>query len=810
MASTLKTSFIPLSPSCSPSPKPPFQLPSKTLISPHLFSHPSSLLLELCSDQRELHRFLPLIIKNGIFTEHVIQTKLVSLFSRFGQLRQATLVFDRVESKIDELYHTMLKGHAKNSILEDGLLFFAQMRLADVRPVVYNFTYLLKTCGDNVELRRGKELHSQLIAHGFGSNVFAMTAVVNMYAKCRHIEDARRMFDRMPERDLVAWNAIISGYAQNGLAKRALEFVFMMQREGKRPDSITLVSVLPACADVGSLRIGRAIHGYAVRAGFELLVNVSTALVDMYAKCGLIGIARLVFDRMRVKNVVSWNSMIDGYAQCGDSGEAMALFRKMLDEGVKPTGVSIMGALHACADSGDLEQGRHVHELLLRIGLGSDVSVMNSLIAMYSKCKRPDIAAEIFGNLSGKTLVSWNAMILGYAQNGRSNDALSLFCKMQRLNVKPDSFTLVSVIPALADISVLRQGKWIHGYAIRACLDRNIFVMTALVDMYAKCGGVHIARKLFDMMDERHVTTWNTMIDGYGTHGFGEEAVKLFEEMRRSPIKPNDVTFLCVLSACSHSGLVDEGRRYFVSMKQDYGIEPVMDHYGSMVDLLGRAGRLDEAWDFIRKMPIEPGISVFGAMLGACKIHQNIELGEKAAYRLFELEPDDAGYHVLLANIYKAASMWEDVAKVRTMMEKRGLKKTPGCSFIELKNEVHTFYSGSTSHPQTKMIYAKLEALVDEIKAAGYVPITNSIHDVEDDVKEKLLNTHSEKLAIAFGLINTSPGTTIQIRKNLRVCGDCHDATKFISLVTDREIIVRDMHRFHHFKGGLCSCNDYW
>eukprot|EP00268_Persea_americana_P059866 TRINITY_DN7399_c1_g1_i1.p1 TRINITY_DN7399_c1_g1~~TRINITY_DN7399_c1_g1_i1.p1 ORF type:complete len:542 (-),score=118.46 TRINITY_DN7399_c1_g1_i1:1158-2783(-) len=541
----------------------------------------------------------------------------------------------------------MLKGHAKNSILEDGLLFFAQMRLADVRPVVYNFTYLLKTCGDNVELRRGKVLHVQLIAHGFGSNVFEMTAVVNMYAKCRQIEDAWRMFERMPDRDLVTWNAIISGYAQNGLAKRALEFVFMMQREGQRPDSITLVSVLPACADVGSLRIGRAIHGYAVRAGFELLVNVSTALVDMYAKCSLIGIARLV----QVKNVVSWNSMIDACAQCGDSGEAMALFRKMLDEGLKSTGVSIMGALHACAGSGDLEQGRYIHELLLRIGLGSDVSVMNSLIAMYSKRKRADIAAEIFENLSGKTLVSWNAMILGYAQNGRLNDALSLFCKIQQLNVKPDSFTLVNVIPALADISVLHQGKWIHGYAIRACLDRNIFVITALVDMYTRCGGVHIARKLFDMMDERHVTTWNTMIDGYGTHGFGEEAVKLFEEMRRSPIKPNDVTFLCVLSACSHSGLVDEGRRYFVSMKQDYGIEPVMDHYGSMVDLLGRAGRLDEAWDFIKRMPIEPGISVFGAMLGACKIHQNVELGEKAAYRLFELEPDDAGYHIQLANI---------------------------------------------------------------------------------------------------------------------------------------------------------------
>ncbi|XP_058109854.1 pentatricopeptide repeat-containing protein At1g11290, chloroplastic [Magnolia sinica] len=817
MASSLKP-FPPLPSTLTPSKMRPtslslnlHSLPSpKPLLSPSFFSHPSTLFLELCSDIKELHQILPLIIKSGLSNHHPTQTKLVSLFSKFGHLSHATLVFDRVDSKIDELYHSILKGHAKHSEIEDGLSFFSRMRLSDVRPVVYNFTYLLKNCGDNSDLKRGREIHSQLISYGFESNLFAMTAVVNMYAKCRQIEDAWKMFDRMPQRDLVAWNAIIAGYAQNGFAKRALELVPLMQEEGKRPDSITLVTVLPACADMGSLKIGRELHGYAIRAGFELLVNVSTALTDMYSKCGAIGTARLVFDRMRVRNVVSWNSMMDGYVQSGDAEEAMEMFRKMLDEGVKPTDVTIMAALHACADLGNLEQGKYVHELLIEIGLGSDVSVMNSLIATYSKCKRVDIAAEIFENLRGRTLVSWNAMISGYAQNGCPNDALNLFCKMQQKTIKPDSFTLVSVIPALADVSVLRQGKWIHGFAIRSCLEKNIFVMTALVDMYAKCGGVQIARKLFNMMDERHVTTWNAMIDGYGTHGFGEATVELFEEMQRSPIKPNDVTFLSVLSACSHSGLVDEGRRYFASMKRDYGIEPAMDHYGCMVDLLGRAGRLNEAWDFIQKMPIEPGISVFGAMLGACKIHQNVELGEKAAMRLFELEPQDGGYHVLLANIYATASMWDDVAKVRTMMGKKGLKKNPGFSFIELKNEVHTFYSGSTTHPQTERIYATLEALVDEIKAAGYVPDTNSIHDVEDDVKEQLLNTHSEKLAIAFGLINTSPGTTIQIRKNLRVCVDCHNATKYISQVTKREIIVRDMHRFHHFKDGRCSCSDYW
>ncbi|KAK4411161.1 Pentatricopeptide repeat-containing protein, chloroplastic [Sesamum angolense] len=328
--------------------------------------------------------------------------------------------------------------------------------------------------------------------------------------------------------------------------------------------------------------------------------------------------------------------------------------------------------------------------------------------------------------------------------------------------------------------------------------------------MYAKCGAVHTARKLFDVMDERHVTTWNAMIDGYGTHGFGKEAVELFDEMCKGNINPNDVTFLCIISACSHSGLVREGRHYFTIMKEEYSLEPSMDHYGAVVDLLGRAGQLEEAWDFIQEMPVEPGLNVYGAMLGACKIHKNVDLGEKAADKLFDLKPDDGGYHVLLANIYAIASMWEKVAKVRTLMEKKGIQKTPGCSSVDLKNEVHTFYSGSTSHPQSEKIYAYLEKLINRIKVAGYIPDTTSIHDVEDDIQEQLLNTHSEKLAISFGLLNTSPGTTIHIRKNLRVCGDCHNATKFISLLTKREIIVRDMHRFHHFKDGICSCGDYW
>lgn len=732
------------------------------------------------------------------------------MFCKYGSPTEAARVFDSTEEKLDVLYHTLLKGYAKNSLSDDAFSFYCRMRCDDINPVVYNFTYLLKVLGDESDLKRGKEIHAQVIKNGFAENLFTMTAVVNVYAKCRQIGDAYKMFDRMPLRDLVSWNTIIAGFSQNGFASKALDMVIRMQDEGQKPDAITLVTILPVASDIGSLRIGKSIHAVVLRAGFESLVNISTALVDMYSKLGSVTTSRLIFNSMNDKTIVTWNSMIDGYVQSENPEEALAIFQKMLDEGFEPSNVTIMEGLHACADLGDLDRGKFIHELAHKMKLESDVSVMNSLISMYCKCKRVDIASKIFTNMQNKTPVSWNAMILGYAQNGCVNEALSHFCEMQSQNIKPDSFTMVSVISALAELSITRQAKWIHGLVIRTCLDKNVFVMTALVDMYAKCGVIDTAKKLFDMMEERHVITWNAMIDGYGTHGLGKKALDVFNEMQMGITKPNVTTFLSVISACSHSGLVEEGLKYFDSMKIDYGLEPAMDHYGAMVDLLGRAGRLNEAWSFIQKMPLKPGITVFGAMLGACKIHNNVELAEMTAKKIFELEPDDGGYHVLLSNIYATASMWDRVSKVRMLMKSKELKKTPGCSLLDLKYEFHTFHSGSTDHPQSKQIYTFLETLGDKIKAAGYVPETNSVHDVEDNVKEQVLNSHSEKLAIAFGLLNTSPGTTIHIRKNLRVCGDCHNATKYISLLTGREIIVRDMQRFHHFKNGICSCGDYW
>eukprot|EP01018_Ginkgo_biloba_P004743 Gb_35534 [translate_table: standard] len=670
------------------------------------------------------------------------------------------------------------------------------------------YASLLQMCADMKTL---KQIHSRMLRSGLDQNTILVTKLTSMYAMFGSINSARLVFDKIYVRDVVLWNGMIRGYVRNGLYEEALALYSQMQLAGVPPDKFTLPCVLNACAGLASLREGKAIHDHIVRIGFESDFFVGAALIDMYAKCGSVEDARQVFDKMFTRDVVSWNAMIGGYSQNGQRNEALTLFRQMLLGEVAPTSVTMVSVILACTHLGDLKQAKWIHDYVIRNGFASDVYVGNSLIAMYAKCGSVDFALQLFDKMYERNVVSWNAMIAAYAQNGNANRALTLFNKMQLAAMEPDAATLVCVLPACALLAALQYGKWIHSYIIRSGFEADVSVVNSLVDMYAKCGNVEIARRLFDRMSERDVISWNAMIAGYGLHGLGDDALALFSQMQRTGIKPDDVTFITILSACSHAGLVNEGWQYFECMRQEFCITPRVEHYACMTDLLGRAGRLDEAQDFIAKMPIEPGASVWGALLGACRIHCNVKLGERVAEHLFELVPDNIGCYVLLANIYAAAGRWEDVSRVRTMMKDRGLKKVPGCSMIEVNNRVYAFLAADKSHPQSEQIYSMLETLSQQMEEAGYVPDTHFVlHDVEEEVKENLLYSHSEKLAIAFGLVNTRPGTPIRIMKNLRVCGDCHSATKFISKIVKREIIVRDANRFHRFRDGFCSCGDYW
>eukprot|EP01018_Ginkgo_biloba_P018837 Gb_05554 [translate_table: standard] len=767
-------------------------------------------LLQACTEIKQLHQFHGRMLKFGFNEKIKLLTKLVSMYAMLGSMDNARLLFDKACSPNVFLCSAMINGYIRNGFCQEALTLYRQMKLAGIHPDKFIFSSIIKACADLAALQEGMEIHDDISRTGFVMDIFVENSLIAMYAKCRCIEIAREVFDKMSKRDVVSWNAIISGYVQNGLAKEALTLFSEMQPQGIKPDLATMGSVLSACGYLSALQQGKQIHGFMVRNGSYSDIVVGNSLVAMYGKCRSINVARQVFDKMSKRDVVSWTAMISGYVQNGLTNEALTLFHQMQLQAIKPNSIAIVSILPAFAHSAR-QQGKCIHGYIFRRGFDSDVVVGTSLIDMYAECGSIEIARRIFDNMSDRNVVSWSAMIAGYAHNGDANEALTLLNKMQLHDIKPDLVAIVSVLPACAHLSALQQGKGVHGYTIRSGLETNVVVGNALVDMYAKCGSIDLARKWFDKMCERNVVSWSTMIAGYGMHGQGKDALALFSLMQHKGMKPDEISFISVLSACSHAGLVYEGWQCFNSMRRDYCITPQVEHYACMVDLLGRSGLLDEAHDFIKKMPIKPNGVVWTTLLGACGIHSNIELGELVAEHLFELEPENAACYVVLSNIYAEAGRWDDVVKVRIMMKDRGLKKRPGCSLIEVNNRVHSFVVGDRLHPQSQKIYAKLATLAGQMKEAGYVPNTNFVlHDVEEEMKEHILCSHSEKLAIAFGLINTSPGTTLRITKNLRACRDCHIATKFISKIVEREIIVRDVNRFHHFKDGLCSCGDYW
>lgn len=453
----------------------------------------------------------------------------------------------------------------------------------------------------------------------------------------------------------------------------------------------------------------------------------------------------------------------------------------------------------------------HAHSILL--GFGSDRFVLTALVVLYSKCGRLPVARKLFDAIRDKNVVAWNAMISGYEQNGLAEQGIEVYKEMKVAKAVPDSMTFVATLSACAQAGALDLGREVERRIVSERMDISVFLGSALVNMYARCGVVDKARQWFNVLQERNVVTWTSMIAGYGMHGHGHEAIKLYHLMRCKGPPPNDVTFVAVLSACAHAGLITEGRDAFACMKRVYGLAPRVEHYCSMVDMYGRAGRLEEAMQFIRdSMPGDPGPEVWTAILGACKMHKNFSLGVEVAERLIRLEPENPSYHVLLSNIYALSGKMYHVEKVRNTMIKRRLKKQIGYSLIELGGTSHLFRMGEKSHQKTREIYQYLEELVHRISAAGYMPETESVlHELEEEEREGALRYHSEKLAVAYGLMMSAGSTTpLRVIKNLRICSDCHLAIKFMSAVENREIIVRDKHRFHHFKDGKCSCLEYW
>ncbi|XP_021716208.1 pentatricopeptide repeat-containing protein At5g66520-like isoform X1 [Chenopodium quinoa] len=601
----------------------------------------------------------------------------------------------------------------------------------------------LDKCSSMAEL---KQLHSQIIRLGLSSDNDVMGRAIKFCAlsKSGDLVYAHQLFDKMPQPDAFIYNTLIRGYLQCYLARECLILYLRMLQDSVFPNNFTFPSLVRACCIDNWVVEGKQIHAHVVKFGFLNDGFSQNNLLYMYVSFGLLEEARRVFDKMPRRDVVSWTTLISGYSQ---------------------------------------------------LGLVND-------------------AYDVFRSMPNRNSATWNAMIAAYVQHNRFHEAFALFNEMRTENVELDRYVIASMLSACTKLGALEQGEWIHGYIKKNDIKMDTKLATTIIDMYCKCGCLEKAFEVFNELPSKGISTWNCMIGGFAMHGRGEVAIEIFKAMEREAAAPDNITFLNVLSACAHSGLVETGRHYFKHMTEVHGLEPRMEHYGCMVDLFGRAGLLEEARKLVEEeMPMEADAGVLGALVGACKIHGNFELGEKFGKRLIELDPNNSGRYVLLANLYATAGKWDDVAKIRRLMNDRGVKKAPGFSVIEMEGMVSEFIAGGRAHPESREIYSKLDEVLERIKSLGYVPDTDGVlQDIDEEEKENPLNHHSEKLAIAFGLLKTKPGQTIRITKNLRVCRDCHQASKLISKAFDREIIVRDRNRFHHFKNGECSCNEfcYW
>ncbi|RLN00355.1 pentatricopeptide repeat-containing protein [Panicum miliaceum] len=751
------------------------------------------------------------VYKQGFYSETFVGNALIALYLRFGSFKLAERVFSDMPFCDRVTFNTLISGHAQCEHGEHALEIFDEMQSSGLRPDCVTVASLLAACASVGDLRKGKQLHSYLLKAGMSLDYITEGSLLDLYVKCGDIETAHEIFDSGDRMNVVLWNLMLVAYGQISDLAKSFEIFCQMQAAGIRPNQFTYPCILRTCTCSGQIELGEQIHSLSIKNGFESDMYVSGVLIDMYSKYGWLDKARRILEMLGKKDVVSWTSMIAGYVQHGLCEEALATFKEMQNFGIWPDNIGLASAASACAGIKAMRQGLQIHARVYVSGYSADVSIWNTLVNLYARCGRSEEAFSLFRTIEHKDEITWNGMVSGFGQSGLYEQALKVFKQMGQAGAKYNVFTFVSSISASANLADIKQGKQVHCRAIKTGHTSETEVSNALISLYGKCGSIEDAKMEFSEMSERNEVSWNTIITSCSQHGRGLEALDLFDQMKQEGLKPNDVTFIGVLAACSHVGLVEEGLRHFKSMSNEYGIAPTPEHYACVVDILGRAGQLDRARRFVEEMPISADAMVWRTLLSACKVHKNIEIGELAAKHLLELEPHDSASYVLLSNAYAVTGKWSNRDQVRKMMKDRGVKKEPGRSWIEVKSAVHAFFAGDRLHPLADRIYSFLADLNDRIAKIGYKQDNYHLfHEREQEQRDPTSFVHSEKLAVAFGLMSLPPCMPLRVIKNLRVCNDCHNWMKFTSNVTGREIVLRDVYRFHHFTNGSCSCGDFW
>ncbi|XP_043707991.1 pentatricopeptide repeat-containing protein At1g08070, chloroplastic-like [Telopea speciosissima] len=580
-----------------------------------------------------------------------------------------------------------------------------------------------------------KQVHAHIITLGLTNNIFLANRLMNCYASSGLMAVAEHIFRRIKHKNVVSWTILISAFTKYDLHMEAFEVFCEMKTSGFLPNAVTITSVLPAIANLGLTQIGKSLHCFLLRCSLDVNVFVETSLIYMYSRFGCINAAQRLFDRMPYKNVVSWNALISGYSHNGFGEEVLCLFKLMQTNGFLADFMTIMSLISGCSIIGCLQAGTAIHSYTIRHGSENDLLVKTALIDMYVKCRCIEHAYRVFNETPTKDVVTWTLMLSTFSDFGYWNKALELFNEMMCIGIATlDSVALMGILSSCSRSGALQHGRRIHALTIKTGFGDDNFIGSTLIDMYANCGDLENARNVFKGMKERDIACWNAMISGSGMNGYGDDAIDLFLQMKGSGLEPANSTLLCVLSACSHSGMVDQGLHIFNCMVKDWHIKLNLQQFACVVDLLGRAGRLEDAHSLINNMPLKPDSGVYGALLGACRVHGNMDLGLQISQKLFELDPDEAGYYILLSNMYATAGNWEAALTTRISLRSKGLKKTPGFSSIEIDREIHTFMAGDRDHPQYPEIYNMLKGLITKIETAGNVPDTNCVfQDLPDE-----------------------------------------------------------------------------
>ncbi|KAH7288582.1 hypothetical protein KP509_31G032600 [Ceratopteris richardii] len=732
----------------------------------------------------------------------VLEEYIIRIFGFCDSLEDADYVFSNILNCTVYAWDAIISVHSMHDHYKECLDLFHGMQQANIIPDKSIYPYILKACGQLGALREGVNAHSLITSCGFESDIFVSSALLDMYAKCDSLDNVCIMFLRLPIPHTVSWNVLITKFVKHGNERQALGLFARMQNEGISPNNATYASILKACGCIGDLDHGKVLHAQLVECGLVSDVYICNTLICMYASCGGMEEALREFNKISKRSVVSWCTIINALTQYDVDLCAMDLFRSMSLECLDIDDVTFVSFIKLCSKLGNVEQGMRFHDQVIKRGLDANIVIGNSIVSMYSSCGNMIEAYSMFEQLPSRNVVTWASMVSGYTKIGDGASALKLFERMKIEDIEADRVMLMGVLDACANIGALNQGILVHQQLVVSGLSSDVAVGSCLINMYFKCGSPKEAHIVFSSLPKQDLKLWGMLISGYAYNGNGRSVLKCLDMMQQLGFKPDAAIFTNVLVACRHAELVEDGCHQFRVMRDQQGIVPTIEHFGCMIDLLSHVGYVDEAEELLDMMPVQPDLSGWMSLLSACRRHKKVQVARRCFNHVMRLDSSVSAGYLVMSKIYADAKLWERVEELEHHRKQALVWKKPGRAWIEVDNRIHEFSVGDKSHPQIDKIHMKLRTI--KYDKDECTPLLNSRNNKQDS-----RNDHCERLAIAFGLITATEGTPIRVTKNIQVCRDCHSASKMISKIEARPIIISDTYRVHEFRNGECSCGDW-